>query len=185
MNRNVSEKTDPGLDTETLYRDLFTPLFRYVYFRTHDYDLACDITQTTFLKYLSDTTPRRSIEHAHKQLFVIARNTLIDHWRSAPVRRTEWSSELDERGSNDQSAETRLIAQEDNDLLRKLIDSLSSCEIEAVTLRLAGDVSYAAVATILHESEANVRQIYSRALKKLRAHFVVDHEPNPKHGITG
>ena len=165
----MTAETTLGLDTDALYRELFTPLFRYVFFRTRDYDLACDLTQTSFLKFLSHDHADLSPEHAQKRLFVIARNALIDHWRAAPTLRTEVRDDLDTFSTAVVDAETALITADDQRFVQELLAGLSEREAEIVSMRLADDVSYATIAAVLDLAEANVRQIYSRALSKLRA----------------
>ena len=161
------EKTALPFDIETLYRDLFTPLFRYVFFRTHDYDVACDITQNSFLKFLSQKQQPTSAEHAHKTLFVIARNTLIDHWRSAAHRLTT-VTDLDAQADYEASIEATLIAQEDCVFVHDILKTLSEREAEVITLRMSGDVSYTLIAEILDTTADNARQLHTRALQKLR-----------------
>ena len=75
-------KLDPILmhiDDEALYNEFFTPLFRYLFFRTKDYNIANDLAQTSFLKFLRQDKKALEKEYAVKLLFTIARNTLIDY----------------------------------------------------------------------------------------------------------
>ena len=48
----MHDEQNKAVDNEQLYRELFTPVFRYVFFRTRDRDLASDLTQSSFLKYM-------------------------------------------------------------------------------------------------------------------------------------
>jgi RNA polymerase sigma-70 factor (ECF subfamily) len=157
-----------SLDAEALYRDLFTPLFRYVFFRTSDYDIACDVTQTSFLKFLQQNKSVATPEHAQKLLFVIARHTLVDYWRSGAVRKTVIQTEWGEVLGTDSTPEENCIAVEDQTLVAHMVAMLESVEAEVVSLRLADNLSYEVIAHTLNISSANARKIYSRALQKVR-----------------
>ena len=162
----------PDVDVEALYRDLFTQLFRYVFFRTADYDVAVDVTQTSFLKFLSQLGTVSDRDHAQKLLFVIARHTLIDHWRSAAVRRTMVQAEWENIAANDATAEEQYITHEEAEFVRLVIADLVETEAEVVSLRLSGDVSYETIAETLGVTSENARQIYSRALRKIRLQLI-------------
>lgn len=155
------------VDIETLYRDFFTPLFRFVFFRTQDYDVANDITQTSFLKFLErKDTPTDSV-HAQKLLFTIARTTLIDYWRLAHTRKSESLSEGDNVIGTLKNPEELMQTEQDKLFVRDVLSGLSDIESDVVSLRLSGEVGYESIAETLDISVDNVRQIYSRALKKV------------------
>jgi RNA polymerase sigma-70 factor (ECF subfamily) len=130
-----------------------------------DRELAEDLTQTTFehaLRAWSRFDPSRASEATW--LMAIARNVLVDHLRrdrsallepldddvlpavAGPEQRSAGSAEL-------------LIA------LRQLPER----DQEVVALRFGGDLTGAQIAEALELSLANVQQILSRSLRKLRA----------------
>jgi RNA polymerase sigma-70 factor (ECF subfamily) len=168
----VAFSLPPTVDVDVLYRELFTPLFRYVYFRTGDYDVASDVTQTSFLKFLTQLGEVSDQVHAQKLLFVIARHTLIDYWRSAAVRRTVSRDDWEEVGSSEPTPEEYVRSQEESDFIRLILTDLSEVEADVVSLRLSGDIHYDTIAETLTLSPDNARQIYSRALRKIRAQLI-------------
>ena len=65
-----------------LYEIYFTPVFRYIYFRTKDKLIAENISQEVFLKSFENIS--RFEERGRPflaYLFTIARNKVIDHWK--------------------------------------------------------------------------------------------------------
>jgi RNA polymerase sigma-70 factor (ECF subfamily) len=158
-----------GESHEALYRELFTPLFRYFVFRTKDKDVAEDLTQSTFLKFLlQDNRPEEKL-HATRLLYTIARTLLIDHYRAnarRPVDSLE-TSNIDP-ASSEQSAEAAYSISEDIAYAKELLRELTDTEEEIVILRIIAEMEYADIAQMTGNSEDNTRQIYSRALRKLR-----------------
>jgi RNA polymerase sigma-70 factor (ECF subfamily) len=152
---------------ETLFTELFTPLFRYLFFRTRDHDIANDLTQATFLKFLLQKEKPREREHAHRLLFTIARTKLIDHYRVESKRVQVSIDDVPELQSLTRNPEEEAVFAEEKQFINDALQQLSADEAEIVSLRLSGDVSYETIAQLTGVSVANARQIYSRALKKV------------------
>jgi len=158
-----------GESNEALYRELFTPLFRYFVFRTKNKETAEDLTQSTFLKFLLQENYPTEKLHATRLLYTIARTMLIDHYR-AHARNPHVSLEAKniEPPSEERTAEAAFSDNEDIAYAKSLLADLSDTEEEIVSLRILAEMEYADIALTTKTSEVNARQIYSRALKKLR-----------------
>ncbi len=167
MSHNEAEQ--PLFDEETLYRELFTPLYRYLYFRVRDDDVAHDLTQGVFLKFLLQKERPESHEHARRLLYTIAKTTLIDHWRVSGRRVTVDIESIEEIPSTLPNPEEDALRTEDKQYVERAMEVLSEKEHEIVSLRLSGDLDYETIAAIVGVSPANARQLYSRALKKVEA----------------
>ncbi len=148
-----------------------------------DHSTAEDLAATTFERVVkawdrydpSQATPRTWI-------LAIARNVLTDHYRRQRFRRTTSTDEhpaLLERLRSDSDLSDRIIAEAGfADWLR----SLSPREQEVLALRFGADLPAGDIAHILAMSEANVHQINSRALRRLRARMhppTGSDEPSP------
>ncbi|MDQ5953224.1 MAG: hypothetical protein QG551_452 [Patescibacteria group bacterium] len=152
-----------------LYREFFTPLFRYFFFRTKNNETSKDLTQSVFLKFLNQGYKEREKEHNVKLLFTIARTSLIDFYRKSS-RRLEESLDAKERDvpSSDPDPEIIFESKEKVSLVQDVLKTLSESEEEIVVLRMTTDMSYKEMAKVLELKEDNIRQIYSRALKKMK-----------------
>ena len=99
----------------------------------------------------------------------IARNLLTDHYRRGKHRQAvsldEHAGLLDVVAVDDGDWEQRTLDQAE---LRSWLAVLGEREREVVALRYAGDLSAEEIATLLGLSAANVHQIVSRTLRKLR-----------------
>lgn len=155
-----------------LYTEYFTPVFRYAYIRTRNKETAQDIAQTVFLKFYSALGTLKKDTRILPLLFTIARNTLIDAGRKNK-KNVDGISEEEFENIEDPHANTGREAE--NSLLKKLIVEgmalLSEEQQEVIVLRIMEEHSTEHVAEKLGKTEEAVRQIQSRALRKLREFF--------------
>jgi RNA polymerase sigma factor (sigma-70 family) len=139
-------------------------VYGFLAYRVRDRDLAEDLTQGTFeraLRAWSRYDPRRASESTW--LLAIARNLLIDHHRRDRSAVTE---ELDERvAPTVPGPETRFTTSPE---LIEALSTLSARDREVIALRFGGDLNGPEIAKMLDLSLANVQQILSRSLRKLR-----------------
>lgn len=152
---------------EELYRGYFTPLYRYVFFRIKDKEVSNDIVQNIFLKFLQQKNDGEK-DHNIRLLFVIARTTLIDHYRTNAKRRHQSLEE----GNIDPPTElpdpeADFRSKEDIAKVKEALGHLSPIEEEIVVMRMTSDMKYKEIGKLLEMTEESVRQIYSRSLKKL------------------
>jgi len=138
-------------------------VYGYMAYRVHDHDLAEDLTQATFeraLRAWSRFDARRASEATW--LLAIAQNLLIDHHR-----RNRNHDELgDERALGTAPGPEERFATSPE--LVEALARLGDREREVVALRFGGDLSGAEIAAVLGLSLANVQQILSRSIRRLR-----------------
>lgn len=132
-------------------------------------EVAEDLTATTFeraIRHWDRYDAARASERTW--LLTIARNGLTDHYRRQSHRQ---AASLDA-----QPALMDTLADADDPLARALADhafvallaDLPAREREVMALRYGGDLSAREISELLELSEANVHQIVSRTLRRLR-----------------
>ena len=131
---------------------------------------AEDLTATTFERVVRHWKRYDSARSSERTwILTIARNTLIDHYRRQSIRS---AVSLDERpylADTLTESDDALARALDRDAFASRLLQLAPREREVLALRFGGDLSGAEIAEALELSEANVHQIVSRSLKKLRA----------------
>jgi RNA polymerase sigma factor (sigma-70 family) len=140
-------------------------IYGFFAYRLGQRDVAEDLTQATFeraLRAWSRFDPRRASESTW--LLAIARNLLIDHYRRD---RSSLTEPIDEELAPVVPGPEE-PAQASGELLTAL-RSLSERDREVIALRFGGDMTGPEIAGLLNLSLANVQQILSRSLRKLRA----------------
>jgi len=156
------DRTDS--DFSRVYEEHVSSVYGFLAYRVRDTHLAEDLTQATFERALRGWgrfDPRRASERTW--LLVIARNLLIDHHRK---HRAVILEELDE-GSSPVSDDPTPRYQASAELLEALAE-LSDRDREVIALRFGGDLTGPEIAELLGLSLANVQQLLSRSLRRLR-----------------
>ncbi len=150
-------------DLSRVYEDNVWHVYGFLAYRLRDREAAEDLTQVTFeraLRAFSRFDPRRASERTW--LLAIARNALIDHQR----RGRRLSSEpLDADSPSSVPGPEDAIASVD---LRTVLMQLPDREREVLALRYGAEMTGPEIAGLLGLSTANVHQIISRTLRKLR-----------------
>ena len=130
--------------------------------------VAEDLTSSTFERVLrswASYDPRKA--GVRTWILAIARNQLTDHYRRAShrnARSIDAEPALIEELSTSAAEEDVL----DRDAFRAMLARAGDREREVLALRYGADLSANEVAELLGLSSANVHQIASRALRRLR-----------------
>ena len=147
---------------ERLYRDNRERVLRFLLHLTGDVELARDLVQETFARYLCRYG--RDSEQAGL-LFTIARNAGLDALRR---RRT---STLPERETADprRDPEHQLIDRQERDRVLAAIRRLDDTDRPLVAFLATGTFSYREIGRLLDLSETTVKVRVHRARLKLKA----------------
>ena len=157
----IESDEDFGLAYETYAG----PIYQFFYWRTQDHALAEDLTSSVFERAWRS---RASFTTGSLRawLYRIARNRLIDHWRSRPaiaLGDTELVDEYDMSAELDRA----LVAE----CLHRALERLPLDMRLVINLRFIEGLPSRRVARLTGLSESNVRVIQYRALKKLRGYL--------------
>jgi RNA polymerase sigma factor (sigma-70 family) len=150
-----------------LYRRYLDRVYDFVAVRLEGIEAAQDATQTIFLRALSALHQCRDEEHFAGWLFAIARNVVIDTYRSPrqPLVDVEAVLDLVDRSESPESLVVR--ADEIRELREARDRCLSAVERELLDLRLQ-DLTSQEIAVAMKRSQTAVRNVQYRMIKKLR-----------------
>jgi RNA polymerase sigma-70 factor (ECF subfamily) len=147
-----------------LYEQHVWSVYGFLAYRVRDRETAEDLTQATFeraLRSWSRFDPRRGSERTW--LLAIARNLLIDQHRRARVAQLEALDEHTHPAVPGPEAQEPRSAE-----LADCLGRLSDREREIIALRFGADLTGPEIAALVGLSLANVQQIQSRTLRRLR-----------------
>jgi RNA polymerase sigma factor (sigma-70 family) len=154
-------------DFASCYERNVDRVYAFLAYRVSDRQLVEDLTQVTFERALGAWTrfdPDRGSEITW--LLTISRNALIDEYR----RQRAQFIDADAVAESDMPV---VPGPDDSiDVADNLSDALAALgdrEREVIALRFGGDLGGAEIANLLGLQLANVHQILSRSLRKLRA----------------
>jgi RNA polymerase sigma factor (sigma-70 family) len=153
-----------------LYDEQVWNVYGFFGYRLSSREEAEDLTQLTFeraLRAWHRFDERRA--SARTWLLAIARNLLVDHYRSASSARHDAipEGEAGEASLGQVEPEERGLGLSPE--LEAALSRLGQRERELVALRFGGDLTGPEIAELTGLSLANVQQILSRSLRKLRA----------------
>jgi RNA polymerase sigma-70 factor (ECF subfamily) len=149
-----------------LYEKYIRKIYDFVYYKTHHKETAEDLVSLVFMKAL-EKIGSFDLEKGTFQawLYQIARNTVIDHYRTRKKDRNiedVWDLAGDEDLARDLDTREKLKQVE------KYLKNIKSEHRDIIIMRVWQGLGHAEIAQALGKSEASIKMIYSRAIRKLR-----------------
>ena len=135
------------------YEAQYDKLYRYCYFKLGHRQLAEDVTQEAFLRYLDSGR-----QGGEAYLYVTARNLCIDHWRKKGTEPLQ--DELSQPGPED-----AIILRTE---LQRALDQLPEEDRELILLRCVNEVPVGVAARLMGISRFAVYRRTERSLRQLR-----------------
>ena len=157
---------------EPLYKKYYEQVFRLVFSRVQDVDLAGDITSEAFGKALSHLDDYEYKGYPLSAwLARIALNSCYDYFRSQKKQR---HVSLENYVSHDMVFEIEIGENEKElwlTMLPEVLEKLKPAELELIELRFFEGKSFAEIGYILDITEGNAKTRTYRILKRLKRHF--------------
>ncbi len=149
-----------------LYDRYIERIYRFVYYKTFNKDVAEDITSAIFLKAFERISGFNASRGQFAQwIYGIARNAVIDHYRTTkPTKDIEDIFDL----GTDERTEAKLDAVRTLENVEKYLKTLNPRQREIVTLRVWDERSYREIAEIVGGTEDAVKVMFSRTIRDLR-----------------
>ena len=163
-------------DYETIYRRYFQTVYRYLLSLCRNAPLAEEITQATFFAALQKIDTFREDCAVESWLIGIARNRYFDHCRKQ--KHVTGAFAPDGAHTPGPSPEDLFFQSENISRFHQLLHQLPEPYKEVFTLRVFGELPYAAIAKLFSKTESWARVTYYRAKQKLQSQLreEQDHE---------
>jgi RNA polymerase sigma-70 factor (ECF subfamily) len=154
---------------ETIYEQHVRSIYRFVYSKVGNREEAEDLTSQVFLKAARGLDSRRDALSVQGWLFQVARTTIADHWRAVyQIRASSLDDLLDaglELAAEERTGSVAGAAAADQ-RVERILARLPERYRGVLTYRFLLNYSIKETAATLGISEANVKVIQFRALKK-------------------
>jgi RNA polymerase sigma-70 factor (ECF subfamily) len=149
-----------------LYDRYIKKIYDFVYYKTQHKETAEDLVSQIFTKALSKIGSFNTNKGTFQAwLYQIARNTVIDHYRTRKKDRNiedifDLASEID----IERDTEVKIKLAEVEEYLRDLKPE----QRDIILMRVWQGMSYRDISVIMGKSEASCKMMYSRGINKLR-----------------
>lgn len=153
-----------------LYERYFEKVYRYFHFRLRNDIESQDLTSATFEKVITKLHTYKDYGYPFAAwLFRIARNTLIDHFRTKQKQKTVSFEEL---GMNEQPFvcldATLIDNQEAIEKIKHIIATLPQLQQDIWALKLGSDLSHKTIAETLKIRENYVNVLLFRSIQVIK-----------------
>lgn len=153
-----------------LYDAYVRKLYDFVYYKTSRREIAEDLTSVVFTKALQNIHKYQKTDTGSfgGWLYSIARNTIIDHYRSVrPNDAIDDAFDLPHHARIEERTEAAIQIEKIQDYLK----TLPSIQRDIILMRVWQELPYRTIAAAVGKTEDNCKVIYSRAMKELRSTF--------------
>jgi len=164
---NGLQKLDPQV-ISAVYDRYFPGVYRYVYYRLGDQQVAEDITSDVFVRLLEAVTAKRAPKSSLKGwLISTASNVVADHFRNKYKRPTE---ELPEKMIDDFTASVtdEVDHRQKTDAVRKAFAQLTLEQQHVLSLRFGDGYSIEETASLMNKKVNAIKALQFRAVASLQ-----------------
>lgn len=152
-----------------LYRRYERRIYGYLSKRLDQKSWVDDVFQTVFIKLHKSRHQYDSSYLFSQWIFVMTKTILLDFWKTTGVKTSRYFSSSLEDLSPEQIPTTSPVLETENTLPEHALAMLSSDQRMAVEHKFIDELSYNEIAKRLNRSEESVRQLVSRAIRKIRS----------------
>ena len=152
---------------QTFYQENLGLIYRFVFSKVGNREEAEDLTSQIFIKAVRGVDTERGAQSMQKWLFQVARTTIADYWRTHYRVSTGSLEELFEAGwEGPVEEEPAVVSSTPTDRVQRILQALPEHYREVLTCRFLLNLSIRDTANRMCLTEANVKVLQFRALKR-------------------
>jgi len=152
---------------QTFYQENLGLIYRFVYSKVGNREEAEDLTSQIFMKAVRGVDTERGALSMQKWLFQVARTTIADYWRSYYRISTSSLEQLLEIGwEGPVDEEPAVMSSIPTEHVQRILQALPEHYREVLTCRFLLNLSIRDTANRMCLTEANVKVLQFRALKR-------------------
>lgn len=149
-----------------LYNHYFERIYRFIYYRVSHKETAEDLTEEVFVKVFDKLKDLEQLAAFEGWLFQIARNKVIDYYRSK--KQTVALEDVE----NTLEYETNIVdivnLKTEQIVFIKLLKELSDEQQQVIKLKFLEDIDNSIIAEMMNKTEGAIRVIQHRAITRLK-----------------
>lgn len=154
-------------DFSKLYNKYYVSIFRFVYRRVDNEDIALDLVSQTFLNAMNNLLTYKDKGVLFESwLITIARNEVNMYYRKLNKERIFYLNMESENQLFEELGDSK--GRDEYELLSPLLETLSSNELEFIEMKYFEKRSYKEISKIVGISEGNIKVKVHRIIQKLK-----------------
>ena len=157
-----------NVNFEKIYCKYYKSIYRYLVPITKEVNIAEEITQETFFKALKNIDKYNPNKKMLTWLCEIAKNTYFSEYKKNKKFQKLSESEMEFEIDNEQNIVEKIIDNEDNSEILKILHKLEEPYKEVFSLRVYGELSFKQIGEIFDKSENWARVTYYRSKLKIK-----------------
>lgn len=148
------------------YNSFSDAIYRHIYFRIYNKDLAKDMVQDTFTRTWNYLRKGAQVQNLKAFLYKVANNLIIDEYR----KKKEISLDgLQKNGFDVESPDQdKIVKDVENSNVLRIIKKLEPHHREIIVMRYINDLTIKEISEIIGQSENVVSVRINRAVKELK-----------------
>lgn len=154
-----------------VYRLFSGTLFNAIMVYVKDTYLAGDILQIVFIKFWEKRASLEDIRSLEDFLFIMARNTALNHWKKAVLETKVLGRLRDQQHQSDNSAAETVQGNEYRRVYTEALNRLPAQQYKVYMLAEEGDLSYEDIAKELNLSRFTIKKHLELARKFVRSYM--------------
>ncbi|MBO0778046.1 MAG: sigma-70 family RNA polymerase sigma factor [Ktedonobacteraceae bacterium] len=154
-------------ELQAFYSEYLGLIYRYIYSKVGNREEAQDLTSQIFIKAVRSVDYQRSPQSMQKWLFQVARTTVADYWRAYYRASVSSLEELLDAGWEGPTEEEPVVpATSPVERVQRILELLPAHYSEVLKCRFLLNLSIKETAAKMNLTEANVKVLQFRALKR-------------------
>lgn len=147
-----------------LYDRYVEEIYRFIFLKVSTTDIAEDLTSETFRKGWEVFQTDSKIKNFRAYLYRIAKNLIIDHYRT---KKNHFSSDNLELIDNSKGLEEKVAISTEMERVKKALNSINDTYQDIIIFRYLEEMEISEIAELMQKSEVAVRVLTHRALQAL------------------
>ena len=153
-----------------IYKSYSTQIYRFVYIKVSSQETAEDLTSEVFVRFWKtfQKSGQDKIRNPRAFLYKVAKNMVIDFYRSQNQPKPLSTDEVPEMADITQELEKKELALSDQEQIQKSIQKLKDEDQDVILWYYLDQMPISEIAEITEKSEGAVRVMIHRAMEALR-----------------
>lgn len=153
---------------EEVYLEHSKLVYKYLFCLTHNDELAEELTQETFVCAIKEINNFKGNSKLSTWLCQIAKNLWYKELRKIKKAKIIPIDEISVNIKNEEDIETKIIQNNEKEILYKMIEKLPNELREIIYLRIVGEFSFKQIGEILGKNENWARVTFYRGKEKMK-----------------